>query len=279
MNVPLVISLALHILFLLLLTFGVRNPFSYKIDDKGYAVFEFKEIGPKSMAPVLSQTESHVSKLPVQNSEEKIPEKKPKKTSENTARDNKKEEKKQEEVNIDNDQKKNSPPKKPQKKENEHRKKRTDKAVVDLKKDQKAPKKNNPKAKKKSFDSILNDAIATGESENEGIKAEANGAVLTATQIDLIRQTIRKCWHFPAGLKNAEELSVDIKMELAEDGTVKKAEIVDEKRMNSDPDFKIAAENAKRAVLDPECSPLPLPKEKYKEWKDLELTFNPKDMF
>ena len=47
----------------------------------------------------------------------------------------------------------------------------------------------------------------------------------------------------------------------------------------SDPDFRIAAENAHRAVLDPKCNPLPLPKEKFDEWKDLELSFNPKDMF
>jgi hypothetical protein len=278
MNLPFVISIVLHLLFLLLLTYGVRNPFSYKIEDKGYAVFEFREIGPRSMAPVISQTESHVSKIPVQN-EEKVEETNSKKTVENISQNDKKEDKKQEEVNVNRDKKKTPLRRKPQKKEIENKKKRTDKAVVNLKQSSKAPKKRNSNAKKKSFDSILNDAVATGESENEGIKAESEGAVLTATQIDLVRQTIRKCWHFPAGLKNAEELSVDIKMELAEDGTVKKAEIVDEKRMNSDPNFKIAAENAKRAVLDPECNPLPLPKEKYKEWKDLELTFNPKDMF
>ena len=49
--------------------------------------------------------------------------------------------------------------------------------------------------------------------------------------------------------------------------------------MTFDPDFRIAAENAHGAVLDPKCNPLPLPKEKFDEWKDLELTFNPKDMF
>jgi len=47
----------------------------------------------------------------------------------------------------------------------------------------------------------------------------------------------------------------------------------------SDPDFRTAAENAYRAVLDPNCNPLPLPKERYDEWKDLELSFNPKEMF
>ncbi len=157
--------------------------------------------------------------------------------------------------------------------------KASEKAIVNLRKNKKNAKKSDPKSAKKSFDSLLDDAIASSDNENSGIKAEELGDVLTTTQIDLIRQTIRKCWHFPAGLKNAEELIVDIKMELSEDGSVKKAEIVDEARMRTDPNFKIAAENVHRAVLDPECNPLPLPPEKYNEWKELELSFNPKDMF
>ena len=68
-------------------------------------------------------------------------------------------------------------------------------------------------------------------------------------------------------------------MELDPNGNVTKAEIVDSNRMASDPDFRTAAENAYRAVLDPNCNPLPLPKERYDEWKDLELSFNPKEMF
>jgi hypothetical protein len=31
-------------------------------------------------------------------------------------------------------------------------------------------------------------------------------------------------------------------------------------------------------VLNPQCSPLKLPPEKFDQWKTLELTFNPKDL-
>ena len=120
--------------------------------------------------------------------------------------------------------------------------------------------------------------MADGDNENTGANAESLGDTLTATQIDQIRNTVRKCWHFPAGLKDAETLVVDIKMELDRNGYVKRAEVVDKNRMRRDSGYRIAAENAQRAVLDPSCNPLPLPKEKYKEWKDLELSFNPKDM-
>jgi hypothetical protein len=43
--------------------------------------------------------------------------------------------------------------------------------------------------------------------------------------------------------------------------------------------FKLAAgESALRAVLNPECQPYKLPVNKYDVWKDLKLTFNPREM-
>lgn len=278
MNFPLIISLIIHLLFIIGATLTLKNPFTNKLEDKGYAVFEYKEIGPKSKAPVISQDEGRASKTKAKkNDADATPN--AKKTVQS---DIDKNTEKMKEISLNDKKKGQKPKKKEEKKKVSDKKndaKKLDKAVVNLNRNKKSSTKADPNAKKKSFDSVLDDAIAIGDNENEGVKAEELGPVLTATQIDLIRQTIRKCWHFPAGLKNAEELSVEIRMELSKDGSVKSAEIVDKKRLNSDPDFKIAAENAYRAVLDPECSPLPLPREKYDEWKDLELTFNPKDMF
>jgi hypothetical protein len=127
------------------------------------------------------------------------------------------------------------------------------------------------------LDSLLKEVDSS--SSEEGSPAENVGEVITATQIDAIRQKIRKCWLVPAGLKGAKDMIVDIKMEIAKDGTVVKAEVVDTGRMAQDTAFRTAAENARRAVLDPQCNPLPLPADKYEQWKDLETSFNPKDMF
>ena len=74
-------------------------------------------------------------------------------------------------------------------------------------------------------------------------------------------------------------MTVDIRMEIAKDGTVTKADIINKNRMNVDGSFRAAAESAQRAVLDPQCNPLPLPKNKYEQWKDLEFSFNPRDMY
>lgn len=282
---PLIISIALHVGVLLLFYSNIGNIFSSKIKDTGYVVFDYVEIGKKSKAPIISQQEGKLSKTKAKTDEKETvnQESQPKESAKTEKKQiEAKKEKKEKSVVLDK-KKKKSPPskvkreKKPPKK-TDTKSKANDKAVVNLRKNKKI-KNNDTKVAKKSFDSLLDGASASGENENSGIKAEEVGETLTATQIDLIRQTIRKCWHFPAGLRNAEDLIVDIKMELDPEGNVIKAEIVDTNRMASDQDYRTAAENAYRAVLDPKCNPLPLPKESYNEWKNLELSFNPKDMF
>ncbi len=278
---PLLISIIAHVILLLLSYSNIGNLFSSRIKDKGYAVYDFVEIGSKSKAPILSDKEGRLSKTKARSDEKEIVQQESQ-PSESAKAESKKVEKDEKEKAVAIDKKKKDKPKKEKKKETSKKadkKSKTDqKAVVNLRKNKKKTN-SDPKAAKKSFDSLLDGASAEGDHENSGMKAEEVGGVLTATQVDLIRQTIRKCWHFPAGLRNAEDLIVDIKMELDPEGNVKTAEIVDSGRMASDPDFRTAAENAHRAVLDPNCNPLPLPKDRYNEWKDLELSFNPKDMF
>jgi hypothetical protein len=53
--------------------------------------------------------------------------------------------------------------------------------------------------------------------------------------------------------------------------------VVDTVRVTRDAYFRSAAENAVRAIL--QCSPFDLPPAQYSEWKTMNLTFNPKEMF
>ena len=277
---------------------------SEAIKDSGHAVFDFVVIGPKSKAPVLSDTTGYTSKKKSEaKSTEPATESKIETThnEENTTvnhaeADKKEPAKKDVDEKIKKEEKivekpkpklakekpkssknKSNKPKstksKPTNKTKSNTGHKSDKALVNLNK-----KSGGKKSQKESLNSLLDSALADGNNENSGANAEEIGDTLTATQIDAVRQTIRKCWHFPAGLKDVESLIVDIKLEVDRNGYVKKAETVDTARKNSDPGFRIAAENAERAVLDPACNPLPLPKDKYNEWKELELSFNPKDM-
>ena len=105
------------------------------------------------------------------------------------------------------------------------------------------------------------------------------GSSLTMSERDSVRRQIEPCWNVPAGARDAENLVVDIRLRLNADGTVMTAEFVDRARAARDTFFRAAAESALRAVLNPRCSPLRLPPKKYEEWKNMVLSFNPRDLF
>lgn len=103
---------------------------------------------------------------------------------------------------------------------------------------------------------------------------------LTMSEIDAIRFQIQQCWSIPAGARDAENLVVQIRIFLKPDGSLAgPPEIVDGARMNRPGQefFRVAAESARRAVQ--RCSPLKnLPVAKYERWREITLTFNPKEM-
>lgn len=311
------ISISLHIVILILSYFDFHGFIWKKpIKDTGHIVFDFVTIGNKSKAPVLSTENSRASRkkthtegkldnkiknqsehLDVKQLKNEEPTDKKKsdkqhlinksKGDETPSKENNKlnkipskindkkvnnNQKRQVDKNTNRKQDKKTPIHKIQKKEQKSGTKALENKAVKTKKTQ-----NIKQGEKGAFDSLIDNALADGNYENSGLNAEEVGDTLTATQIDLVRETIRPCWHFPAGLKDADKLIVDIKMELDNNGYVTSAKIADASRLKQDPNFRTAAESALRAVLDPACNPLPLPKDKYNEWKDLELSFNPKD--
>ncbi len=95
---------------------------------------------------------------------------------------------------------------------------------------------------------------------------------------DLVRQQIRQCWNVPAGAKDIQNMVVEIRMQLGPDGAVQRVEPRDPGRMGSDPFYRTLAESAMRAVLNPRCNPLKLPPDSYDIWRDMTLSFNPKDL-
>jgi hypothetical protein len=104
------------------------------------------------------------------------------------------------------------------------------------------------------------------------------GSQLSASEVDMIREQISRCWNIPAGARDAKDLVVEIRVVVEPDGTVQQATIVDQARLASDPFFRAAAESARRAFFNPECRPLRLPPDKYEIWKDLVVDFSPKDL-
>jgi hypothetical protein len=101
---------------------------------------------------------------------------------------------------------------------------------------------------------------------------------LTLSEEDALRAQIFGCWTVPLGLPYDEDLLVRVKLELKQDGTINKSEILDHERMNKPGQkfYKILAESALRAVRI--CQPLRVPQTGYEKWKIIQLNFNPTEM-
>ena len=96
--------------------------------------------------------------------------------------------------------------------------------------------------------------------------------------INAVKKKMEPCWNFQAGSKKAQDIIVEIQVKLRPNGYVLDAIITNESELTSDPFKKAAGESALRAVLNPSCQPYSLPVNRYDVWKDIKLTFNPKEM-
>jgi hypothetical protein len=103
------------------------------------------------------------------------------------------------------------------------------------------------------------------------------GSQLTASELDLVKQQIEQCWNVPAGARDAQDLTPEFRVSMNPDATVRGVVLLNTERYG-DPVFRAAADSARRALLNPECSPLKLPLDKYNQWQTFTITFDPKDI-
>ena len=101
---------------------------------------------------------------------------------------------------------------------------------------------------------------------------------LTLSEEAALKAQIFGWWTVPLGLPYDDDLLVRIKLELKQDGTIYKSEILDHERMNRPGQkfYKVLAESALRAVRI--CQPLRVPQVGYEKWKNIQLNFNPMEM-
>ncbi len=102
-----------------------------------------------------------------------------------------------------------------------------------------------------------------------------NAASLSQSEIDALRAQIQACWNPPPGALDARDLIVQVRLQLNSDGSIS----ADPQVLNrgSHPQFQVAAESAKRAIR--RCAPYKMPIAKYDIWRDVEVTFDPRDMY
>ena len=101
---------------------------------------------------------------------------------------------------------------------------------------------------------------------NETVEKKA-----TATEIAILRNHVRQCWNAPYSANELNKI-INLKIFTNPDGSVVNVEILDVAFYKKDPIYRAAADSARRAVKD--CSPLPLPKNKYDLFKIFTFNFD-----
>lgn len=118
-------------------------------------------------------------------------------------------------------------------------------------------------------------AEALGGTDRVGITGATRGAEVTISEIDALRRQIERCWRPPEGLPDAENLAVQVRVNLTVSGEVRDIVAVDAARMNRDRAYATAVERAMGAVR--QCAPYNLPRASYANWQSLLINFDPKE--
>jgi outer membrane biosynthesis protein TonB len=119
---------------------------------------------------------------------------------------------------------------------------------------------------------------ATGDLINSTLSLGApsgTAAQLSQSELDALRARLAQLWSPPAGAKNPQELVVLIRMQLKPDGSLAGPPMV--LTSGKTPLFMASRDSAIRAVLRGQPFDMLRP-EHYEQWKDIEITFDPRDM-
>lgn len=120
--------------------------------------------------------------------------------------------------------------------------------------------------------------VETQSSQGQTSQVADFSKQMTRSEFDDLNRGVQPCWNVNAGGKNAESLLVSLRVFVNTDLRVREVQIIDQLRYNANTHFRAAAEAARRALLNPRCSTLRLPPEKYEQWKVFKYTFDPSQM-
>lgn len=100
---------------------------------------------------------------------------------------------------------------------------------------------------------------------------------LSISERTLIKQRITEHWSIDVGKYQAGEMVVELDIFLNQNGSVREVKILDLGRYEKDPKFKVAVDEAIRAIYS--AFPIAeLTKERYHAWKESRYVFDPSEM-
>jgi hypothetical protein len=120
---------------------------------------------------------------------------------------------------------------------------------------------------------------ATGETLSSAPslgKSDGNAAQLSQSEIDALRKRLSECWNPPAGAVDGGQIRVVMRVLFKPDATVATPpQLV---AASASPFGPAMAESARRAILT--CQPFTMLRpDHYEQWKDIEIVFDPREMF
>ena len=100
--------------------------------------------------------------------------------------------------------------------------------------------------------------------------------MLSISEIDMLRQQLSSCWNAPAGavIERGDKVTISAKVLQNMKVSPNSIRIVDTNIAKINPFYGPITDSAMRTLLNPECTPLKLPKDKYNLWKNLTITFD-----
>ncbi|MEM9971999.1 MAG: hypothetical protein AAF762_13005, partial [Pseudomonadota bacterium] len=125
------------------------------------------------------------------------------------------------------------------------------------------------------------DAVAAALSDDtaDTQPAAPTGPPLTSGERDNLRVAVEGCWNVGSLSTDAFSTTVVVSVEMQQDGRpVTESITLVSSNGSSDTATRQAFEAARRAILRCGARGFPLPVEKYAQWRDIEMTFNPNGM-
>ena len=118
--------------------------------------------------------------------------------------------------------------------------------------------------------------ILDDNKEQVGEDKQNENMILSISEIDLLRQQLSSCWNAPAGavINLGDRVTISAKIRQNMKVLENSVRIVDTNIAKSNPFYGPITDSAMRTLLNPECTPLKLPKDKYNLWKNLTITFD-----
>ncbi len=114
------------------------------------------------------------------------------------------------------------------------------------------------------------------ENIQNGENEQNENMVLSISEIDLLRQQLSSCWNAPAGavINVGDKVTISAKVQQNMKVYGNSVRILDTNIAKSNPFYGPITDSAMRTLLNPECTPLKLPADKYSLWKNLTITFD-----